>query len=54
MTALASYMGQLAEELAPEGEEAEEYLKLFLNCLHLLEQKNERSTSSSLCLSFGC
>ena len=39
MTALASYMGQLAEELAPEGEEAEEYLKLFLNCLHLLEQK---------------
>lgn len=32
-------MGQLAEELAPEGEEAEEYLKLFLNCLHLLEQK---------------
>ena len=35
MTALASYMGQLTEELAPEGEEAEEYLKLFLNCLHL-------------------
>ena len=38
-TSLASYFSQLAEELAPQGEEAGEYLKLFLNCLHLLEQK---------------
>ena len=42
-TALASYMGELAEELAPEGEEAGEYLRFFLNCLHLLEQ-NKRTT----------
>ena len=37
-TSLASYMAQLCEELAPEGEEAEEYLRLFLNSLYLLEQ----------------
>lgn len=42
-TSLASYMGQLAEELAPEGEEAREYLHFFLNCLHLLEQ-DKRTT----------
>lgn len=36
-TALASYLAQLAEQLCPEGEEAGEYLQLFLNCLHLLE-----------------
>lgn len=41
-TALASYMGQLAEELAPQGEQAEEYLRLFLNSLYLLEQ-NKRT-----------
>ncbi|WP_296629237.1 DNA repair protein RecO [uncultured Negativibacillus sp.] len=36
-TALASYLAQLAEQLCPEGEGAQEYLQLFLNCLHLLE-----------------
>ncbi len=35
--ALASYFAQLATELAPHEEEAEVYLSLLLNTLHLLE-----------------
>ncbi len=41
-TSLASYLAQLTEELAPQGEDAGEYLKLFLNCLYMLEQ-NKRT-----------
>ena len=37
-TSLASYLAQLAEELVPQGEPAPEQLKLFLNCLYLLEE----------------
>lgn len=37
-TSLASYLAQLAEELVPQGEPTPEQLKLFLNCLHLLEE----------------
>lgn len=36
-TSLAAYMGELAETLVPQGEPAQEYLSLMLNCLHLLE-----------------
>ncbi len=36
--ALASYFSELCLELAPEGEEAGEYLRLMLNVLHFLEQ----------------
>lgn len=35
--ALASYLAELTMELAPHGEEADTYLKLLLNTLHLLE-----------------
>ena len=37
-TSLASYLAQLDEELVPQGEPAPEQLKLFLNCLYLLEE----------------
>ncbi len=40
--ALASYMAQLCAELIPEGEQDEDYLRLMLNSLHLLE-KDKRS-----------
>lgn len=39
---LASYFCQLAGELAPREENAAEYLRLLLNCLHLLD-RNKRS-----------
>lgn len=34
---LASYIAELAYELAPREEEAPDYLRLVLNCLHLLK-----------------
>lgn len=34
---LASYMSELMAEIAPENEETTEYLRLLLNCLHMLE-----------------
>ena len=40
--ALASYMAQLCAELIPEDERDEDYLRLMLNSLHLLE-KDKRS-----------
>lgn len=33
---LAQYIGELADELAPREEEADDFFCLFLNCLHLL------------------
>ena len=36
--ALASYFSQLLMELAPSEENAADYLKLLLNCLHFLEK----------------
>lgn len=36
--ALASYFAELTIELAPHGEEADTYLRLLLNTLHLLEK----------------
>lgn len=36
--ALVSYFSQLMIELAPREEPAEEYLRLLLNCLHLLDK----------------
>lgn len=41
---LASYFSELLLELAAEGEEASSYLKLFLNCLAMLES-GKRSIS---------
>ena len=42
--ALASYIAQLTAELVPEGECSEEYLRLVLNTLHMLD-KNLRSAA---------
>lgn len=42
--ALASYFAELSIELAPHDEEADAYLKLLLNCLHLLE-RDDRTPS---------
>lgn len=36
--ALASYFAELAGELAPKGENAESFLRLFLNCIYFLEK----------------
>lgn len=41
---LATYFSQITMELAPRGEKAKEYLRLLLNCLHLLDQ-DKRSCS---------
>ncbi|MDE7390605.1 MAG: DNA repair protein RecO [Lachnospiraceae bacterium] len=46
--ALAQYFCELLINLAPEGESAEEYLRLTLNCLHFLckgERDNDRLKS---------
>jgi len=37
---LAQYFAQLEEELAPAGENADEYLRLMLNSLHMLSSKS--------------
>ena len=38
---LASYFCEVVSRLAPKDENAEEYLRLILNCLHLLSLKEE-------------
>lgn len=36
--ALATYMAEMEKELAPEGENAKEYLRLILNCIYFLDR----------------
>lgn len=44
LLSLASYFCEVCMDLAPKEESAEDFLRLILNCLHLLTVKNESMT----------